>query len=104
VIAALQEGGRAKVEVYAWLDVSDKSTQLCLVDCSGNVIVSRARATDPDVTARTLNARNRTSWTSATGRERSWAPGLEPELRRIAPCADAMDVRDGWQHFGDSCN
>jgi hypothetical protein len=61
VIAAPQEGGRAKVEVYAGLDVAEKSTQLCLVDGSENVIGSRARATDPDVVARTLNARNRTS-------------------------------------------
>lgn len=45
------------VEVYAGLDVSDKSTHVCVVDGSGVVVWSRACATDPDVIARTLKAR-----------------------------------------------
>ena len=45
------------VEVYVGLDVSDKSTHLCVVDGSGGVIWSGACATDPEVIARTLKAR-----------------------------------------------
>ena len=45
------------VEVYVGLDVSDKSTHLCVVDSSGGVIWSGACATDPDVIARTLKSR-----------------------------------------------
>ena len=45
------------VEVYVGLDVSDKSTHLCVVDGSGDVIWSGACATDPEVIARTLKTR-----------------------------------------------
>ena len=45
------------VEVYVGLDVSDKSTHLCVVDRSGGVIWSGACATDPEVIVRTLKAR-----------------------------------------------
>ena len=45
------------LEVYVGLDVSDKSTHLCVVDGGGDVIWSRACATDPDVIARTLRTR-----------------------------------------------
>jgi transposase len=45
------------VEVYVGLDVSDKSTHLCVVDGSGDVIWSGACATDPEVIARTLRTR-----------------------------------------------
>ena len=47
------------VEVYAGLDVSDKSTHVCVVDGSGVVIWSGACATDPDAIARTLKTRAR---------------------------------------------
>jgi transposase len=42
------------VEVYAGLDVSDKSTQVCVVDGSGAVVWAGACATDPEVLAKTL--------------------------------------------------
>ena len=45
------------VEVYAGLDVSDKSTHLCVVDGSGAVVWAGACATDPEVIARTLRSR-----------------------------------------------
>jgi len=45
------------VEVYVGLDVSDKSTHLCVVDPTGAVVWSGACATDPEVIARTLKAR-----------------------------------------------
>ena len=45
------------MEVYVGLDVSDKSTHLCVVDGSGDVIWSGACATDPEVIARTLKTR-----------------------------------------------
>jgi transposase len=45
------------VEVYVGLDVSDKSTHLCVVDVSGDVVWSGACATDPEVIARTLKTR-----------------------------------------------
>lgn len=45
------------VEVYVGLDVSDKSTHLCVVDGSGAVIWSGACATDPEVIAKTLRTR-----------------------------------------------
>lgn len=45
------------VEVYVGLDVSDKSTQVCVVDRSGDVIWSGACATDPEVIVRTLKTR-----------------------------------------------
>ncbi len=45
------------VEVYVGLDVSDKSTHLCVVDGSGGVIWSGACATDPEVIAKTLKSR-----------------------------------------------
>ncbi|CAN5146468.1 hypothetical protein BH11PSE2_BH11PSE2_17740 [soil metagenome] len=45
------------VEVYAGLDISDKSTHVCVVDGSGAVVWSGACATDPDVIARTLKTR-----------------------------------------------
>lgn len=51
------------VEVYVGLDVSDKSTHLCVVDVSGDVVWSGACATDPEVIARTLKVR-------APGRQR----------------------------------
>ena len=45
------------VEVYAGLDVSDKSTHLCVVDGSGRVVWAGACATDPDAIVRTLKTR-----------------------------------------------
>jgi len=45
------------VEVYAGLDVSDKSTHVCVVDSKGVVRWAGACATDPAVIARTLKAR-----------------------------------------------
>lgn len=45
------------VEVYAGLDISDKSTHVCVVDGSGVVVWSGACTTDPDVIARTLKTR-----------------------------------------------
>jgi hypothetical protein len=44
-------------EVYAGLDISDKSTHVCVVDGSGGVIWAGACATDPEVIARTLKIR-----------------------------------------------
>ena len=45
------------VELYAGLDISDKSTHVCVVDGSGGVVWSGACATDPEVIARTLKTR-----------------------------------------------
>ena len=45
------------MEVYVGLDVSDKSTHLCVVDGSGATVWSGACATDPEVIARTLKVR-----------------------------------------------
>ena len=45
------------VEVYAGLDISDKSTHVCVVNGSGDVVWSGACATDPGVIAKTLKAR-----------------------------------------------
>jgi transposase len=47
------------VEVYVGLDVSDKSTHLCVVDGSGAIMWSGACATDPEVVAKTLKVRAR---------------------------------------------
>ena len=47
------------VEVYVGLDVSDKSTHLCVVDGSGAIMWSGACATDPEVIAKTLKVRAR---------------------------------------------
>jgi transposase len=44
-------------EVYAALDVSDKATQVCVVDGSGRVVWSGACATDPEVIAALLRKR-----------------------------------------------
>ncbi len=44
-------------EVYAGLDISDKSTQVCVVDEAGNEVWAGVCATDPDAIARTLKAR-----------------------------------------------
>ena len=44
-------------EVYAGLDVSDKSTHVCVMDGSGAVLWAGACATDPEVIARTLKSR-----------------------------------------------
>jgi hypothetical protein len=57
VVALLHEGGWTMVEVYAGLDISDKSTHMCVVDRSGAVVWSGACATDPEVIARTLKTR-----------------------------------------------
>ena len=46
------------VEVYAGLDVSDKSTHVCVTDIKGVVLWAGACATDPEVIARTLRTRN----------------------------------------------
>jgi transposase len=46
-------------EVYAGLDVSDKSTHVCVMDGSGAVLWSGACATDPEVIAGTLTSRAR---------------------------------------------
>jgi transposase len=46
-------------EVYAGLDVSDKSTHVCVVDSKGVVLWSGGCATDPEVIARTLKGRAR---------------------------------------------
>jgi transposase len=45
------------VEVYAGLDISDKSTHVCVVDGGGTVVWSGACASDPDAIARTLKTR-----------------------------------------------
>lgn len=45
------------VELYAGLDVSDKSTHICVVDSGGTEVWSGACATDPDAIARTLKTR-----------------------------------------------
>jgi len=45
------------VEVYAGLDISDKSTHVCVVDGSGVEVWSGACATDPEIIARTLKTR-----------------------------------------------
>jgi transposase len=45
------------VEVYAGLDVSDKSTHVCVTDGSGVVLWAGACATDPEVIAKTLRAK-----------------------------------------------
>ncbi len=45
------------VEVYAGLDVSDKSTHVCVMDGSGAVLWAGACATDPEVIAKTLKSR-----------------------------------------------
>lgn len=42
------------VEVYAGLDISDKSTEICVVDGSGALVWAGACASDPEVIARTL--------------------------------------------------
>lgn len=42
-------------ELYAGLDVSDKSTHVCVVDGFGKTVWSGACATDPEVIARTLS-------------------------------------------------
>jgi transposase len=55
--ALLHEGGWTMVDVFAGLDVSDKSTHVCVVDAKGVVLWSGACATDPEVIARTLKAR-----------------------------------------------
>jgi transposase len=44
-------------EVYAGLDVSDKSTQVCVVDGAGKEVWAGVCATDPDAIARTLKRR-----------------------------------------------
>jgi transposase len=44
-------------EVYAGLDVSDKSTHVCVMDGSGAVLWAGACATDPEVIAKTLKSR-----------------------------------------------
>lgn len=46
-------------EVYAALDVSDKATQVCVVDGSGGVVWNGACPSDPEAIARTLKARAR---------------------------------------------
>ncbi len=45
------------VEVYAGLDVSDKSTHVCVTSVKGEVVWAGACATDPEVIARTLKTR-----------------------------------------------
>jgi transposase len=45
------------VEVYAGLDVSDKSTHVCVTDIKGVVLWAGACATDPEVIVRTLRTR-----------------------------------------------
>lgn len=40
------------LEVYVGLDVSEKSTHLCVVTGSGDVICSEVCAADPEVIAR----------------------------------------------------
>ncbi len=45
------------VEVYAGLDVSDKSTHVCVTALDGKVLWSGACATDPEVIAKTLRSR-----------------------------------------------
>ena len=44
-------------EVYAGLDVSDKSTHLCVVDAAGELVWRGVCATDPEVLAQTLRKR-----------------------------------------------
>ena len=45
------------VEVYVGLDVSDKSTHLCVVDALGATVWAGVCATDPEVIAKTLKTR-----------------------------------------------
>ena len=45
------------MEAYVGLDVSDKSTHVCVVEGSGATVWSGACATDPEVIARTLKTR-----------------------------------------------
>jgi transposase len=45
------------VEVYAGLDISDKSTSICVMDGLGQVVWAGACATDPEAIARTLKTR-----------------------------------------------
>lgn len=45
------------VEVYVGLDVSDKSTHVCVLESAGATVWSGACATDPEVIARTLKMR-----------------------------------------------
>lgn len=58
------------VEVYAGLDISDKSTEICVVDGSGATVWAGACASDPEVIARTL------------GRQ---APGLARAVMETGP-------------------
>src|ERR1041384_7746999 len=45
-------------EVYVGLDVSDKSTEVCVVDASGEVVWSGSCATDPDALSSVLEKRS----------------------------------------------
>lgn len=45
------------VEHYAGLDISDKSTEICVVNGAGEMVWAGACASDPEVIARTLKAR-----------------------------------------------
>lgn len=45
------------VEHYAGLDISDKSTEICVVDGTGETVWAGSCASDPAVIARTLKAR-----------------------------------------------
>jgi transposase len=58
------------MQVYVGLDVSDKSTHLCVVDGCGDVIWSGSCATDPEVIAKTLKTR---------------APGLQRAVLETGP-------------------
>ena len=43
--------------IYAGLDISDKSTHICVVDDAGKIAWRGVRATDPDAIAKTLERR-----------------------------------------------
>jgi transposase len=43
------------MKIFAGLDVSDKTTHVCVVDGEGAVIRREVVATDPDVLAKWLN-------------------------------------------------
>lgn len=65
------------VKHYAGLDVSDRLTHICIVDCEGGIVWRGACATDPEVLARTLGRHApdlarvllETSWASATQKD-----------------------------------
>lgn len=52
--AAIKRGGKATTEVYAGLDISDKTTHICAVGKDGRVIWRGVCVTDPEALASNL--------------------------------------------------